>query len=81
MATPVTRTSRFRKLAALPAVALLGTLSGTLVLSGCSDPGAAAAGAQLATTAARNGVVYNTSRTSSGSARRRTRPRPRKSPG
>ena len=61
MATPVPRISRFRQFAALPAVALLGTLSGTLALSGCSDPGAAAAGSQPATTAARNGVVYNTS--------------------
>ena len=32
-----------------------------LALSGCADPGASAAGAQPATTAARNGVVYNTS--------------------
>ena len=61
MAIPTAVTARFRTLTALPAVALLGTLSGALALSGCSDPGAAAAGAQPATTAARNGVVYNTS--------------------
>ena len=58
---PSPASPRFRQFATLPAVALLGTLSGTLALSGCSDPGAAAAGAQPATTAARNGVVYNTS--------------------
>ena len=61
MAIPTAVTARFRTLTTLPAVALLGTLSGALALSGCSDPGAAAAGAQPATTAARNGVVYNTS--------------------
>jgi polar amino acid transport system substrate-binding protein len=51
-----------------PAVVLLSAaaLIGTAALSGCSDPGAAAAGADAsgqnpATTAARNGVVYNTS--------------------
>jgi polar amino acid transport system substrate-binding protein len=53
--------TRPRKPAALPAVVLIGALSGTLALSACSDPGAAAAGAQPATTAAKNGVVYNTS--------------------
>ena len=51
--------------APLPAVVVLGALSGTLALSACSDPGAAAAGGAAsgnpATTAARNGVVYNTS--------------------
>jgi polar amino acid transport system substrate-binding protein len=51
------RSARLRKLAALPAVALLGTLA----LSSCADPGATAADAKPATTAARNGVVYNTS--------------------
>jgi polar amino acid transport system substrate-binding protein len=51
-----------------PAVVLLSAaaLIGTAALSGCSDPGAAADGADAsgqnpATTAARNGVVYNTS--------------------
>jgi polar amino acid transport system substrate-binding protein len=51
---------RAHSLAALPAVVLLGTAA----LSACSDPGAAASGASgdaQATTAARNGVVYNTS--------------------
>ncbi len=57
MASLSTPASRLRRLPALPAVVLLGTLA----LSGCSDPGAAAAGAQPATTAARDGVVYNTS--------------------
>ena len=56
---------RTRTLAALPAVVLLGTLAGTLALSGCADPGAAASGGAVSgnpgTTAARNGVVYNTS--------------------
>jgi polar amino acid transport system substrate-binding protein len=54
-------TTRVRALAALPAVVLLGTLSGTLALSACSDPGAAASADKPVTTAARNGVVYNTS--------------------
>ncbi|QCB95944.1 ABC transporter substrate-binding protein [Arthrobacter sp. PAMC25564] len=55
--------ARLRKLAALPVVALIGTLSGTLALSGCSDPGASAAGSASSgtATAAKNGVVYNTS--------------------
>ena len=59
--------TRTRALAARPAVVLLGTaaLIGTAALSGCSDPGAAASGdapgQKPATTAARNGVVYNTS--------------------
>jgi len=48
-----------------PAVALLGTaLLGAAALAGCTDPGASAAGnpsAGAQTTAARNGVVYNTS--------------------
>ncbi|TAP39546.1 transporter substrate-binding domain-containing protein [Arthrobacter sp. S39] len=50
---------RVRSLAALPAVVLLGTAA----LSACSDPGASASGAsgEAQTTAARNGVVYNTS--------------------
>ena len=51
--------------AARPAVALLGTaLLGTAALAGCADPGASAAGnasGAAQTTAARNGVVYNTS--------------------
>lgn len=51
------RGGRVRSLAALPAVVLLGTAA----LSACSDPGAAASGQQPETTAARNGVVYNTS--------------------
>ncbi|MFP3459585.1 ABC transporter substrate-binding protein [Arthrobacter globiformis] len=49
-----------RSLAALPAV----VLSSALALSACSDPGASAAGSATggaATTAGRNGVVYNTS--------------------
>jgi polar amino acid transport system substrate-binding protein len=51
------RSGRVRSLAALPAVVLLGTAA----LSGCSDPGAAAAGSGgPSATAARNGVVYNT---------------------
>ncbi len=50
---------RVRTLAALPAVVLLGTAA----LSACADPGASAAGNASAAepTAARNGVVYNTS--------------------
>ncbi|ALV41684.1 amino acid-binding protein [Pseudarthrobacter sulfonivorans] len=52
------RGGRVRSLVALPAVVLLGTAA----LSACSDPGAAASGAtDASTTAARNGVVYNTS--------------------
>lgn len=46
---------RVRSLAALPAVVLLGTAA----LSACADPGASATGSAV-TTAARNGVVYNT---------------------
>jgi polar amino acid transport system substrate-binding protein len=55
-----------RQRSALPAVVLLGALLGTAALSACSDPGAAASGGAAgssgapATTAARNGVVYNT---------------------
>lgn len=65
MAFPTRGLRRRRALAARPAVVLLGTaLLGTAALAGCADPGASAAsnasgGAQ--TTAARNGVVYNTS--------------------
>ncbi|MDQ0799356.1 transporter substrate-binding domain-containing protein [Arthrobacter sp. SLBN-112] len=60
MAFPTHGKRRSRALAVLPAVVLLGTAA----LAGCADPGASAAsnpsgGAQ--TTAARNGVVYNTS--------------------
>ena len=60
--SPGTACSRPRPphLAALPAVVLLGTAA----LSACSDPGASASGehpAKPQTTAARNGVVYNTS--------------------
>ena len=54
------RGGRVRSLAALPAVVLLGTVA----LAGCADPGATAAGSATGgaqTTAARNGVVYNTS--------------------
>jgi polar amino acid transport system substrate-binding protein len=53
------RGGRVRSLAALPAVVLLGTAA----LSACSDPGASASSApgETSTTAARNGVVYNTS--------------------
>ncbi|MBO1269833.1 ABC transporter substrate-binding protein [Arthrobacter cavernae] len=47
-------TSRLLALAVLPAVVLPA-------LAGCSDPGASAAGTTPETTAARNGVVYNTS--------------------
>jgi polar amino acid transport system substrate-binding protein len=53
------RPGRARPLAALPAVVLLGTAA----LAGCADPGASAAGSAsdgTQTTAARNGVVYNT---------------------
>jgi polar amino acid transport system substrate-binding protein len=52
--------ARVRSLA-LPAVVVLG---GTLALAACSDPGAAASGSassNTSATAARNGVVYNTS--------------------
>ncbi|MEV7575351.1 transporter substrate-binding domain-containing protein [Pseudarthrobacter sp. NPDC089323] len=50
---------RRRALAALPAV----VLAGTAALSACADPGASAAGTSTGgqTTAARNGVTYNTS--------------------
>ncbi len=50
---------RVRSLVALPAVVLLGAAA----LSACSDPGASASSASgdTSTTAARNGVVYNTS--------------------
>ncbi|TQJ34330.1 transporter substrate-binding domain-containing protein [Arthrobacter sp. SLBN-122] len=51
---------RSRALAVLPAVVLLGTAT----LAGCAAPGASAAGnasGGAQTTAARNGVVYNTS--------------------
>jgi polar amino acid transport system substrate-binding protein len=53
------RGDRVRSLVALPAVVLLGTAA----LSACSDPGASASSASgdTSTTAARNGVVYNTS--------------------
>lgn len=53
------RGGRVRSLVALPAVVLLGAAA----LSACSDPGASASGASgdTSTTAARNGVVYNTS--------------------
>src|SRR6478752_5315859 len=58
-------TSRRRALAARPAVVLLGTaLLGSAALAGCADPGASAAGNPTGgaqATAARNGVVYNTS--------------------
>jgi polar amino acid transport system substrate-binding protein len=51
------RSGRAGTLAALPAVVLLGTAA----LAGCADPGATAAGSGgVETTAARNGVVYNT---------------------
>jgi len=56
---------RRRAPAARPAVVLLGTaLLGSAALAGCADPGASAAGnpsGGAQTTAARNGVVYNTS--------------------
>ena len=48
---------RTRTPAVLPAVVLLAAAA----LSACSDPGASASGRQPETTAARNGVVYNTS--------------------
>jgi polar amino acid transport system substrate-binding protein len=53
------RGGRVRSLVVLPAVVLLGAAA----LSACSDPGASAssASADTSTTAARNGVVYNTS--------------------
>jgi len=56
---PSRRPRRARSLAVLPAVVLLGTAA----LAGCADPGAtaAASGGAAQTTAARNGVVYNTS--------------------
>jgi len=65
MAFP-TRGLRLRRtLAARPVVVLLGTaLLGPAALAGCADPGASAAGnpsGAAQTTAARNGVVYNTS--------------------
>ena len=47
-------TTNLLALAVLPAVVLPA-------LAGCSDPGAAAAGASPSASAARNGVVYNTS--------------------
>lgn len=47
-------TARFLALAVLPAVILPA-------LAACSDPGASAAGASPSASAARNGVVYNTS--------------------
>lgn len=47
-------TTKLLALAVLPAVVLPA-------LAGCSDPGAAAAGASPSASAARNGVVYNTS--------------------
>jgi polar amino acid transport system substrate-binding protein len=46
--------TRLLALAVLPAVVLLA-------LAGCSDPGASATGATPSASAARNGVVYNTS--------------------
>lgn len=65
MAFPTRGLRRRRALAARPAVVLLGTaLLGTAALAGCADPGASAAGnasGGAQTTAARNGVVYNTS--------------------
>jgi polar amino acid transport system substrate-binding protein len=57
---PSRRPRRARSLTVLPAVVLLGTAA----LAGCADPGATAAGTSSGgaqTTAARNGVVYNTS--------------------
>lgn len=58
-ASPKPGAGRARSLTALPAVVLLGTVA----LSACSDPGASASGTsgEARTTAARNGVVYNTS--------------------
>ncbi|KRE68265.1 MULTISPECIES: transporter substrate-binding domain-containing protein [Micrococcaceae] len=65
MAFPTRGLRRSRALAARPAVILLGTaLLGAAALAGCADPGASAAGnasGGAQTTAARNGVVYNTS--------------------
>ncbi|UKA70966.1 ABC transporter substrate-binding protein [Arthrobacter sp. FW306-06-A] len=65
MAFPTSGPRRSRALAVLPAAVLLGTgLLGTAALAGCADPGASAAGnasGAAQTTAARNGVVYNTS--------------------
>jgi polar amino acid transport system substrate-binding protein len=65
MAFPTRGLRRSRALAARPAVVLLGTaLLGTAALAGCADPGTSAAGnasGGAQTTAARNGVVYNTS--------------------
>ena len=65
MAFPTSGLRRSRTRAALPTVVLLGTaLFGTAALAGCADPGASAAGnpsGGAQTTAARNGVVYNTS--------------------
>lgn len=65
MAFPTRGLRRSHALAARPAVVLLGTaLLGTAALAGCADPGASAAGnpsGGAQTTAARNGVVYNTS--------------------
>ena len=60
MAFPTRGLPRSRALAVLPAVVLLGTAA----LTGCADPGASAAGnasGGAQTTAARNGIVYNTS--------------------
>jgi polar amino acid transport system substrate-binding protein len=60
MAFPTRGLPRSRALAVLPAVVLLGTAAPT----GCADPGASAAGnpgGGAQTTAARNGIVYNTS--------------------
>ena len=63
MALPTS--GRRRAPAARPAVVLLGSaLLGAAALAGCADPGASAAGnpsGGAETTAARNGVVYNTS--------------------
>lgn len=63
MAFPTSGRRRAR--AVRPAVVLLGTvLLGSAALAGCADPGASAAGnasGAAQTTAARNGVVYNTS--------------------
>lgn len=65
MAIPTRGPGRSRPLAVLPAVVLLGTaLLGSAALAGCADPGASSAGnpsGAAQTTAARNGVVYNTS--------------------
>ncbi|MHC6594593.1 transporter substrate-binding domain-containing protein [Arthrobacter sp. C152] len=64
MAYPTRGARRSRALAVPPAVVLAGTvLLGAAALAGCADPGASAAGNPSggAQTAARNGVVYNTS--------------------